>query len=204
VPIARPRVARFARAIPQSASAAFHVLNAKLRLPKSNHGPKLWASQNTFAGHYLFGFSKYGHILGKTLCSSPKRRPGRQAHGQEHSPSSSAPCVVPMRLPRIGQHNKKKPCAKRRALLGVFSSRSSSVSRDIRATYPIWIFLPLFFFMYPFNLFKIHSHEVSFVFRSAGSCRGVYTHSGCDYGPSKVMPYMEPMGQSDRRPSTDH
>ena len=44
--------------------------------------------------------------------------------------------------------------------------------------------------MYPFNLFKIHSHEVSFVFGSAGSCRGVYTHSDCDYGPSKVMPYM--------------
>ena len=47
-----------------------------------------------------------------------------------------------------------------------------------------------FFVMYPFNLFKIHSHEVSFVFGSAGSCRGVYTHSDCDYGPSKVMPYM--------------
>ena len=44
--------------------------------------------------------------------------------------------------------------------------------------------------MYPFNLFKIHSHEVSFVFGSVGSCRGVYTHSDCDYGPSKVMPYM--------------
>jgi hypothetical protein len=25
-------------------------------------------------------FPKYGHILGKTLCSGPKRRPGRQAH----------------------------------------------------------------------------------------------------------------------------
>ena len=48
----------------------------------------------------------------------------------------------------------------------------------------------IFFLMYPFNLFKIHSHEVSFVFGSAGSCRGVYTHSDCDYGPSKVMPYM--------------
>jgi hypothetical protein len=41
----------------------------------------LWASQNIFAGHYLFGFSKYGHILGKTLCSGPRSRPGRHAHG---------------------------------------------------------------------------------------------------------------------------
>ena len=58
--------------------------------------------------------------------------------------------------------------------------------------------------MYPFNLFKIHSHEVSFVFGSAGSCRGVYTHSDCDYGPSKVMPYMIPMGQFNRRPLLVH
>jgi len=26
-------------------------------------------------------FVRYGHILGKTLCTGPKRRPGRQAHG---------------------------------------------------------------------------------------------------------------------------
>jgi hypothetical protein len=26
------------------------------RSSKSHHGPKLWASQNIFAGHYLFGF----------------------------------------------------------------------------------------------------------------------------------------------------
>jgi hypothetical protein len=58
--------------------------------------------------------------------------------------------------------------------------------------------------MYPFNLFKIHSHEVSFVFGSVGSCRGVYTHCGCDYGPSKVMPYMETMGQFNRRPLEVH
>ena len=58
--------------------------------------------------------------------------------------------------------------------------------------------------MYPFNLFKIHSHEVSFVFGSAGSCRSMYTQSDCDYGPSKVIPYMEPMGQVDRRPLEVH
>ena len=31
----------------------------------------------------------------------------------------------------------------------------------------------------------------------------VFTHSDCDYGPSKVMPSMIPMGQSDRRPLPD-
>jgi hypothetical protein len=54
-------------AVLQSESAAFHVSHAKIRFSKSHHGPKLRASQNIFAGHYLFGFSKYGHILGKTL-----------------------------------------------------------------------------------------------------------------------------------------
>jgi hypothetical protein len=41
-------------------------------------------------------------------------------------------------------------------------------------------FTSFFFVVYPFNSFKIHSHEVSLVFGSAGSCRGVYTHRGCD------------------------
>jgi hypothetical protein len=67
VPIARTHVARFTRAIPQSPSLAFHVSYAKIRLSKSHHETKLWASQNIFAGHDLFGFSKYGHTLGKTL-----------------------------------------------------------------------------------------------------------------------------------------
>jgi hypothetical protein len=31
----------------------------------------------------------------------------------------------------IGQHIEDEPCAKQRALLGVFSSRSSSVSREL-------------------------------------------------------------------------
>ena len=81
MPIARARVARFTRAIPQSASTASHALDAKIRLSKSHHGPKLWALQNIFAGLPNIGFSKYGHILGKTLCSGPRRQPGRQAHG---------------------------------------------------------------------------------------------------------------------------
>jgi hypothetical protein len=29
----------------------------------------------------LLILAKYGHILGKTLCSGPRRQPGRQAHG---------------------------------------------------------------------------------------------------------------------------
>ena len=90
----------------------------------------------------LLDLSKYGHILGKTLCSGPRLRPG-QASPWGHRPSSSAPCVVPMRLSRIDQHIKDEPCAKQRALLGVYSSRYSSVSRDIRSTYPIWIRTPL-------------------------------------------------------------
>jgi hypothetical protein len=39
----------------------------------------------------------------------------------KHMPSSSAPCVVPMRLSRISQHIKDEPCTKCRALLGVLS-----------------------------------------------------------------------------------
>ena len=54
VPIARPRVARFTRAIPQSASPASHALPATNRLSKFHHGTQLWASQNSFAG--LFNF----------------------------------------------------------------------------------------------------------------------------------------------------
>jgi hypothetical protein len=32
----------------------------------------------------------------------------------------------------------------------------------------------------------------------------VFTGSNCDYVPSKVMPYMEPMGRFDRRPMLVH
>jgi hypothetical protein len=83
MPIARPRVARFTRVIPQSASAAFHVLYAKFCLSKYHHETKLWASQNIFPDSIHNIFSEYGHILhvGKTLCSGPRRRPSRQAHG---------------------------------------------------------------------------------------------------------------------------
>jgi hypothetical protein len=69
--------------------------------------------------------------------------PAWQASPWGHRPSSSAPCAVPMRLSRINRHIKDKHCAKQRALLGVLSSRFSSVSRDIRSTYPFWIGSPL-------------------------------------------------------------
>ena len=58
VPIARPRIVRFTRAIPRSASTASHVLPAKIRLSKSRHATKLWALQNIFAGHYLLAVSQ--------------------------------------------------------------------------------------------------------------------------------------------------
>jgi hypothetical protein len=48
-----------------------------------------------------------------------------------------------MRLSRIDQHIKDEPCAKQRALLGVFASRFSSVSRGVRSAVPIFTFLPL-------------------------------------------------------------
>jgi hypothetical protein len=32
----------------------------------------------------------------------------------------------------------------------------------------------------------------------------VFIHCHCDYGPSKVMPSMEPMGRFDRRPLLVH
>jgi hypothetical protein len=89
----------------------------------------------------------YGHILLPVVGEPPRlyvgRRPGRQAHGQEHRPSSSAPCAVPMRLSKIDQHIKDEPRAKQRALLGVSSSRCSSVSRGVRSSWSIFTNTPL-------------------------------------------------------------
>ena len=77
---------------------------------------------NIFAGVYLFGFFKYGDILGITLWWRPLA-PAWQASPWEHRPSSSAPYVVPVGPSMIRQHIVDEPCAKRRALLGVLSSR---------------------------------------------------------------------------------
>jgi hypothetical protein len=80
----------------------------------------------------ILTFVQLGHILGKTLCSGPRRQPGRQAHGGT-ALARRHDSAVPMRLSRIDQYIKDEPCAKQRALLGVFSSRSSSVSRGVRS-----------------------------------------------------------------------
>ena len=67
------------------------------------------------------------------------------------------------------------------------------------------IVLVLFFIvLYLFYYLIVHSHEVSFLLGSVGSCRHCFTHSDCDYKPSKVMPSMEPMGRFDRRPLLVH
>jgi hypothetical protein len=49
----------------------------------------------------------------------------------------------------------------------------------------------------------VHSHEVSLLFGSAGSCRHRF-YSNCVYVPSKVMPYMEPLGRFDRQSMLVH
>ena len=48
-----------------------------------------------------------------------------------------------MRLSRIGQHIKEEPCAKQRALLGVSSSRYSSVSRGYHILCSYFFLSPL-------------------------------------------------------------
>jgi hypothetical protein len=50
-----------------------------------------------------------------------------------------------MRLSRIDQHTNDEPCAKQRALLGIFSSRFSSVSRVVRSALPIFTVSPFRF-----------------------------------------------------------
>ena len=142
MPIARARFARFTCAIPRSASTASHLLVEKIRLSKSHHGPKLWASQNIFAGPTTFGFWP-NMAIPSAKPYVEAQAPAWQASPWGHSPSPLAPCAVPMRLSRIGQHIKDESCAKQRALLGVFSSRFSSVSRGIRSAFPIFSSLPL-------------------------------------------------------------
>jgi hypothetical protein len=68
----------------------------------------------------LLILAKYGHILGRhdPMVGRPQA-PAWQACPWGHSPSSSAPCAVPTRLSRIGQHINDEPCAKQRAFLGI-------------------------------------------------------------------------------------
>jgi hypothetical protein len=111
-------------------------------LSKSHYETKLWVSQNIFAGLFNFWIFR--------LWPYPRQNPmywpqalAWQASPWKHDPSSSAPCAAPMRLSRIDQHIKDEPCAKQRALLGVSSSRYSSVSRGVRSAVPIFTFSPL-------------------------------------------------------------
>jgi hypothetical protein len=112
--------------------------------------------------------------------------PAWQASPWEHRPSSSAPCAVPMRLSRIGHNIKDEPYAKQRALLGVFSSRYSSVSRDIRSVGPFWIVLPLVrrdgvsHSSVPVPVLKyalVHSST------GTGTCSNMYTFESSCYNP---------------------
>jgi hypothetical protein len=78
-------IARFTRATPRFASAASHQHGPTMNMQKS-----VW--QNLIMGQsygprriFLVAFSisrfcENGHILGKTLCSGPRRRPGRHVH----------------------------------------------------------------------------------------------------------------------------
>jgi hypothetical protein len=58
VPIARARALRdlLARYRDPLLHAASHALDAKIRLSKYHHAPKLWALQNIFAGPITFYF----------------------------------------------------------------------------------------------------------------------------------------------------
>jgi hypothetical protein len=94
------------------------------------------------AGRTTFDLSKYGHIIGKTLCSSPKRRPSRQAHGSTGlAPRHHVRC--PWDCLGLINTSRTSLCATQQALLGVFSSRSSSVSRGVRSAFPIFSERPL-------------------------------------------------------------
>ena len=58
-----------------------------------------------------------------------------------------------------------------------------------------------------FGTLSIYLKHIHVKYHSCSEVRGVvaivFTHSDCDYGPSKVMPSMIPMGQTDRRPSAE-
>ena len=112
-------------------------LTCKNRFVKISSWDKVMSLAEYFCHLYLFGFSKYGHILGITLWWRPQGS-AWQASPWKHRPSSSAPCAVLMGPSRVGQHIKDEPCAKQRTLLGVSYSRYSSVSRGVRSVVSIF------------------------------------------------------------------
>jgi hypothetical protein len=89
------------RRTPQSASTASHHLNEKTVCQNSIMGQSYGPRRIFLRAITCLDFPKYGHILGKTLCSGPRpQAPARQASPWGHRPSSSEPCAVPMRLCR--------------------------------------------------------------------------------------------------------
>jgi hypothetical protein len=119
-------------------------LKHKNTFVKISSGTKLQASQNIFAGLFDKPFLQ--------ILPYPRQNPmvaaqapTWQASEWEHRLSSSAPRVVPMIPSMIGQHIKEEPCAKtkKRELLGVFSSRYSSVPRGHQIVVPIFSRSPL-------------------------------------------------------------
>ena len=82
-------------------------------------------------------FPKCGHILGKTLWSGPRYRPGRQAHGSTRLASRHHVWCPGDFLGLINTSD--EPCGKQWAFLGVPSSHFSSVSRGVRSAWSIFI-----------------------------------------------------------------
>ena len=116
------------------------------------------------------------------------RAPAWQASPWGHSPSSSAPCAVPMRLSRIDQHIKDEPCAKQRALLGVSSSRFSSVSRGVRSAQK-WakycsIFTIIKSYQVPFTVSKNTPAKRGRICTGCPNFKCPYLRQKCSLGPN--------------------
>jgi hypothetical protein len=96
---------------------------------------KLWASQNIFADLFNKPFLKYGHILGKTLCSGPRRQPGRQVHGGTGlAPRHHVRC--PRYFLLVGLINTSRTslvCAKQRVCVHPAEPRRRSFERTARS-----------------------------------------------------------------------
>jgi hypothetical protein len=108
--------------------------------------------------------SKYGHILGKTLCSGPSRQPGRQAHGGTAlAPRYHVRCPWDF----LGLINTSRTSlAKQRALLGISLAVSQAFLEvsDLRAQ-----------FLASYLNALVHSYNTSSVHRCTRKSNLVYT-----------------------------